>query len=436
MAINLNIDKYGAQFSAFVEFAASQEKHENYIARIETQRPELGLVGLDGKSRKIAAKTWDGYGQFLRSKDSRTINNEVRTLFLNTILGVCGVSSVEELPPVVQAVLKADDYDGKGRPLTVRRIKAVTEAVKDASAVSAPAGQFASGSSPAVGRLHDLIMTAPGIPANATPEEKANALAVKIKENTTKEVVTNFSHVVYKSFVTDGAEDFSQKPYQFERDRGVGQMGIYVAGSKGRRNKIAPDFETARDQLVQFITGNDDQTFETATESVRKRTGLLMSVLTQFNASATTTAFQNAIARQGLTYQYTGNSQAANDKPMDYTLDKTPDGDIKITLSNSNGVGAILLSDKDGNVVTHMMDGATSCCTVNLVITIPDANFRKLAGADWAKFDFESFHAAGSNLDLDAQIARIPDELRLDVTVDASLHFQLDAAPEPQGGLA
>ncbi len=431
MAINLNIDKYGAQFSAFVEFAASQEKHENYIARIETQRPELGLVGLDGKSRKIAAKTWDGYGQFLRSKDSRTINNEVRDLFLTTILGVCGVSSVEELPPAVQAVLKADDYDGKGRPLTVRRIKAVTEAVKDASAVSAPAGRFASGSSPAVGRLHDLIMTAPGIPADATPEEKANTFAAKLKETTSKEVITNFSHMVYRNFVKNGAENFSQKPYQFERDRG-GQMGVFIAGPKGRRNKIAPDYKTARDQLVQFITGNDDQTFETAAESVKKRTGLLMSVLTQGNATATATAFQRVIARDGLTYTFVGNSQAAADTPMEFTLDKTPDGDIKITFSQSIGAGAIILSDKDGNAVMHMMDGTTSCCTINLEITIPDANFRQLAGADWAQFDFKSFEAQGQNPDLDAQLEKIPTRFRLDATVDASLRFQLDAAPEPQ----
>ncbi len=58
--------------------------------------------------------------------------------------------------------------------------------------------------------------------ADATPEEKANAFAAKLKETTTKEVITNFNHVVYKSFVNKKGEDFSQKPYQFERDRGPG----------------------------------------------------------------------------------------------------------------------------------------------------------------------------------------------------------------------
>ena len=88
-------------------------------------------------------------------------------------------------------------------------------------------------------------------------------------------------------------------------------MGVRIDGL----GEISRDYETARDQLVQFITGNDDQTFETATESVRKRTGLLMSVLTQFNASATTTAFQNAIERPGLTYQLAGNSAGPAERP-------------------------------------------------------------------------------------------------------------------------
>ena len=45
MAINLQIDKFGAQFSAFVEFASAQ-KHENYIACIEGQKPGRGVPGL------------------------------------------------------------------------------------------------------------------------------------------------------------------------------------------------------------------------------------------------------------------------------------------------------------------------------------------------------------------------------------------------------
>lgn len=132
MAINLNIEKYGAQFQMFAAFAA-EHQNPDFVARVE--RLELGqpLIGQDGAARRIVAKDWDGSGQVWRRKGSRDVNNEIRTLFLQTILAVCGVNSKEELPPSVRDVLKGADFDGKGRPLTVRRISAVTNAVMTAS---------------------------------------------------------------------------------------------------------------------------------------------------------------------------------------------------------------------------------------------------------------------------------------------------------------
>ena len=88
-------------------------------------------------------------------------------------------------------------------------------------------------------------------------------------------------------------------------------MGVRIDGL----GEISRDYETARDQLVQFITGNDDETFGTAAESVQRRTGLLMSILSQFTASSVTTAFQSAIERPGLTYQLAGNSAGPAERP-------------------------------------------------------------------------------------------------------------------------
>ena len=426
MAINLQIDKHGAQFSAFVEFASSQS-HENYIACIEGQKPGLGAPRPDGRPRDIAAKKWDGRGQFLRGKNSRAVNNEVRTLFLRTILGVCGVRSVAELPPGVQAVLKADDYDGKGRPLTVRRIRAVTEAVKAAAGASAPAAAFASGTSPAVGRLQDLVATAPGVPAGAPPDEKAAAFSARVSEIAAKETIANFTHVAFRNCVKNGVEDFHRKHEQFDRDR-TGRMGVRIDGL----GEISKDYETARDQLAQFITGNDDETFGTAAESVRRRTGLLMSILSQFTASSVTAAFQSAIERPGLAYQLAGNSAGGADTPMDFALDRTADGDIQITFRQSIGVRGLMLSDENGNIRTHDMDGATSRCAVGLKIVLPDADFRRLARTDWSRFDFEAFLRAGDEGGTDEQIAQIPEPFRLHARITASVHFELNAAPARQ----
>lgn len=116
----------------FAAFAAAH-KNQDFVARVERQELGQALIGQDGAARRIVAKDFDGSGQVWRRKGSRAVNNEVRTLFLQTILAVCGVKSKEDLPPSVRDVLKGADFDGKGRPLTVRRISAVTKAVMSAS---------------------------------------------------------------------------------------------------------------------------------------------------------------------------------------------------------------------------------------------------------------------------------------------------------------
>ena len=128
MAINLNHLQYGAQFKAFTDFAAGQ-RNQDTIVRLEG--PGQGLPGPNGEPRVILAKQGDGYGHVWRNDDSKAINNNVRDLFLRSILAVCGVARIDQLPENVQAVMKADDYRG-GHPLTARRITAVKNAI-DAS---------------------------------------------------------------------------------------------------------------------------------------------------------------------------------------------------------------------------------------------------------------------------------------------------------------
>lgn len=80
---------------------------------------ENPLARLDGTPRKICAKGYDGYGHVWRDQDSKDINDAIRTLFRNTVLGMFGVKDVQELPEKVRAAMKTGDYD-KGKPLTAR----------------------------------------------------------------------------------------------------------------------------------------------------------------------------------------------------------------------------------------------------------------------------------------------------------------------------
>ena len=136
MAINLETNQYSAQFNAFVQFAKNKDLTEDTLVRIDASEKGPGFLGPNGVPRKIVVKEGDeikGFTNpfFIRSKTHKDLNFAVRELFLKTILDVCNVTDVDKLPPAVRAVLNKGDFGKAGHPLSVRRIRAITEAVRE-----------------------------------------------------------------------------------------------------------------------------------------------------------------------------------------------------------------------------------------------------------------------------------------------------------------
>ena len=121
MAIQVNLND--AQFKAFTQFATSVSDKGTVLKANDNP-----LTASDGTPRKIVAKGYDGYGHFWRKQPSKDINNDVRTLFRDTVLRMFGVNDVQNLPDDVKTAMKTGDYD-KGKPLTARRIIAVSKAI-------------------------------------------------------------------------------------------------------------------------------------------------------------------------------------------------------------------------------------------------------------------------------------------------------------------
>ena len=121
MAIQVNLND--AQFKAFTQFAASVSDKGTVLKANDNP-----LTAPDGTPRKIVAKGYDGYGHIWRKQPSKDINNDVRTLFRDTVLRMFGVNDVQDLPDDVKTAMKTGDYD-KGKPLTARRIIAVSKAI-------------------------------------------------------------------------------------------------------------------------------------------------------------------------------------------------------------------------------------------------------------------------------------------------------------------
>ena len=112
-----------SQYSAFKTFGDPTKKISGRTIVQAGQRLN-GAFSIEPKSK------FDFIGHIARSSDAKTDNNVVRNLFLATVIKMFGGDSYDEdcLPDSVREALKLDDFD-KGKPLTARRIRAVTTAI-------------------------------------------------------------------------------------------------------------------------------------------------------------------------------------------------------------------------------------------------------------------------------------------------------------------
>ena len=171
----------------------------------------------------------------------------------------------------------------------------------------------AGGTSPAAKTMQNFILDASGARENAPVMEKLGRFNAKLQEETRKDLVNTFAFLVNKHLVKkdgDGnrTEDFDCVHYQFNRDVVAGGMTVNLPGG----GKVSTtNYETARDQLVQFITGDDKATYKAASANVKKQTGLLMSIVTQYAPSMVKNGFISTLQKAGHEYNLTGGRKEA-----------------------------------------------------------------------------------------------------------------------------
>ena len=130
MAINLNDSLYGAQFNAFRNLANDASLSQDTLVSVDEAGRGKGLLNQNGEKRTIVVKQGDTIRPlFGRSQGHVDLNNEVRNLFRETVLRICDAKTLDDLPKAVQDVMKKKDYDDEGHPLSLRRIRLVTNAI-------------------------------------------------------------------------------------------------------------------------------------------------------------------------------------------------------------------------------------------------------------------------------------------------------------------
>ena len=116
-----------AQFKQFTDFARTSGG-----VRGQTAVQVGGRLGLasHGSFASISAKSrFDFIGNIGRGQQSKDVNDDVRDLFKETVLKMCGCADEQQLPEKIQEAMRFADYN-KGKPLTARRILAVQTAIR------------------------------------------------------------------------------------------------------------------------------------------------------------------------------------------------------------------------------------------------------------------------------------------------------------------
>ena len=169
---------------------------------------------------------------------------------------------------------------------------------------------------------------------------------------------------------------------QFEKD--VYRSGPYFLKNGDTEIKLDKKFETARDQLAQFITGDDKATFNTLTKPEdKKKVLLMMAMLSQETEKAVEMGSENALAprEDGLAFTMGGDKSRPSSRI--YHIEKLKDGGISLHYTMDKAINQISTDD----LPDYVDIGAGSSFQCEMDYTLTGEEFNRLAKLDYKQYD-------------------------------------------------
>ena len=422
MAINLNLEKYGAQFKAFVDFAQSAND-EDTLACIEGDGKGV-LLDPEGKVRTIVAKTDDDKiksftkNQFFnRNDDQKALNNAVRALFKETVLKVCGAKTIDDLPPSVLNVMKKNDYGvNGGHPLSVRRILAVTDAIRVLDAGPIPIDGKAAK------EICGVILSGSGV-------EKAKHPGLILKKR-----MTEYATASVQTLAAKGLGYLKGKDGELELDRYTDTFQMDVLRKFPVRFNGGPEIHTlgsvsnARDAYVDFLTDGVVKSYAKADNSTKIKANALMMLTMQGICGCSIKAVGNAFDAKGSVSRIGVGGDGGG--RTDY-VNVTKDEAGNITIQNDFTFHTpVLLLGNEKYISSAYKGNEGSALSYHLKATVGAESLERFAVADWKNFDRDEIMKIENDVKrehpLKAAADALPDGTKLDVAVDISFSIHAD----------
>ena len=175
------------------------------------------------------------------------------------------------------------------------------------------------------------------------------------------------------------------KECQFKADI---YRGTNVTLKNGKNSfKLTTKFETARDELAQFVTGDANATYEGLTKaSDKNKVHLLMAMISQETEKAAQMGSKIAIepreSDQAFGEWFVGDQQSRS-----YTVEKRSDGGIALHYVMDNPLTDIKDNTTNDGLNDEITVGEGSRWKCTLDYTLKGDEFNRLAKLDFSKFD-------------------------------------------------
>ena len=177
---------------------------------------------------------------------------------------------------------------------------------------------------------------------------------------------------------------------QFEKDIYRGCNATLTDGKK--TIKLTQNFETARNELAQFVTGDDNATYGNLKPEDKTKVHMLMSLISQETEKAGEDGTKHAMDKResDAGFQFEGYSKRdrangiGSPAERTYVIEKRADGGIDLHYNMDKPIKNIddLTTDGDGYDV-----GAGSKFMCKMDYTLKGDEFNRLAKLDYGKFD-------------------------------------------------
>ena len=168
----------------------------------------------------------------------------------------------------------------------------------------------------------------------------------------------------------------------------VREMKVTLPGGQ----RLPNDFNAARDMLGRFVTGRQDAAWATLAEGEKRKTEILMSILSQETEKAGFEGTALALDPNELrpAAQQVGGEAKRYDRSFE--LDRSPTGDITVKYTSVKTGMAYLLTEGE---TTDIPESAVF--RSDLLIRIPPAELDRLSALDFAAFDPVAAQSAHDN---------------------------------------